>query len=834
MSIRSTRSPWIAAVLAGAIALPNGALLRAQTPTPTPKPAATTQKTAAPPSVPPQVAAAAGQPPAGTNADTGWPRTIALNSGNVEWYQPQVESWENQKNIVAWSAVSYTPSGGKPALGTIKIEGPTKVSVDERVVSMDLKITQFSFPSLSPDQVKTLVADVQKLPERQRVIDLDRLLAYVADSPLQVKNVEGIKADPPKIFANMGPAILIGMDGEPIWSPIKDVDLKYAVNTNWDLFQQTQTNTYYVRDEKSWMQATALAGPWTPVDKLPDSFKKLPADDNWKEVKEAVPGKKFNDKTKPKVFYSEDPAELIQIDGAPLLKPVVGAGDLQWVSNTEADLFRMGVKGDFYFLVAGRWFKSASLDGPWTFATPNLPEEFKKIPVEHERSRVLASIPGTSQATEAILLASIPRTARVNKKDIKAPTVDYAGGKAEFQPIEGAQGNLQRAVNTDKDIIKFGDLYYMCFQAVWFMAKSPDGPWEVASSVPKEIYTIPASSPANHVTYVTVEDNDDEWVTFAYAAAYTGMMIGWGCVVWGSGWYYPPYRWYGGYYPGYYPYARTYGMGAWYNPYTGGYGRGYAAYGPYGGVGVGSAYNPRTGTYARGAAAYGPGGSRSYGQAYNPRTGTYAQTRQGSNVYGNWGSSSVQRGDNWAQTAHADNYRRGTETNAARTSSGAAAIGRENNRTGSNSGAIRTSGGDIYAGRDGNVYRNTGGGWESSNGSGGWNPVDSVNPQGGNRTGTAGSGTTRPTTGAGSGTAGSGTATRPTTGSTSTSRPTTGSTATSRPTSSSTSQLDRDKAARSAGQTATTNRSTLQSGGMSRSGASSMGRSMGGGGRRGR
>ena len=88
---------------------------------------------------------------------------------------------------------------------------------------------------------------------------------------------------------------------------------------------------------------------------------------------------------------------------------------------------------------------------------------------------------------------------------------------------------------------------------------------------------------------------------------------------------------------------------------------------------MGASYNPRTGTYARGAAAYGPYGSRAAGQAYNPRTGTYAQTRQGSNVYGNWGTSSVQRGDNWAQTAHGENYRRGTSTAGIRTDSGAGA-----------------------------------------------------------------------------------------------------------------------------------------------------------------
>jgi hypothetical protein len=281
---------------------------------------------------------------------------------------------------------------------------------------------------------------------------------------------------------------------------------------------------------------------------------------------------------------------------------------------------------------------------------------------------------------------------------------------------------VERAANTDKDIVKYGDLYYMCFQGVWFISRAATGPWEVASSIPQQIYAIPASSPAHHITYVTVEDDDDddEWVTFAYVAAYTGVMVGWGCAVWGSGWYYPPYVGYGGFYPAYYPYGHTYGMGAWYNPYTGGYGRAAGVYGPYGGVGMGASYNPRTGTYARGAAAYGPYGSRAAGQAYNPRTGTYAQTRQGSNVYGNWGTSAVQRGDNWAQTAHVQNYRRGTSAAGIRTDSGAGAISRTG-PAGNRTTVGRTQGGDVYAGRDGNVYRRTdGGGWQQSTGDGSW------------------------------------------------------------------------------------------------------------------
>ena len=54
-----------------------------------------------------------------------------------------------------------------------------------------------------------------------------------------------------------------------------------------------------------------------------------------------------------------------------------------------------------------------------------------------------------------------------------APEVAYQGGAPQFQPIE--QTSVQRAVNTDKDILKVGDLYYMCFQGVWFMSKRRTG-----------------------------------------------------------------------------------------------------------------------------------------------------------------------------------------------------------------------------------------------------------------------------------------------------------------------------------------------------------------------
>ncbi len=335
------------------------------------------------------------------------------------------------------------------------------------------------------------------------------MLSNLDKSQVIPKNVEGVKADPPTIFFSTAPAVIMNLDGEPIWSPIKENDLKFAVNTNWDLFQYTPTNTLYLRNNDTWLKATDVKGPWSPAGKLPASFTKLPAEDNWKDVKANLPGKPVAASAVPKVFVSLQPAELILLTGVPVYRPVQGTG-LQWVSNTESDVFRMGTTGAVYYLVAGRWFTAADFTGPWTFATPTLPADFKKIPIEHERSRVLASVPGTDQAIEAVLLAEIPQTARVNKKETKAPDVAYQGD-AQFTPIE--KTTVERAVNTDKDVFKVGDLYYMCYQGVWFVGKSASGPWEVAESVPEQIYQIPVSSPSHHVTYVTIEeDNDDDWV----------------------------------------------------------------------------------------------------------------------------------------------------------------------------------------------------------------------------------------------------------------------------------------------------------------------------------
>ena len=88
------------------------------------------------------------------------------------------------------------------------------------------------------------------------------------------------------------------------------------------------------------------------------------------------------------------------------------------VSNTPSVLFLNGGDGKLYFLVAGRWFRAGGFNGPWTAASKDLPPEFAQIPDEDPAAFVKASVPGTRDAQDAVLLASIPTTTTVDMANV--------------------------------------------------------------------------------------------------------------------------------------------------------------------------------------------------------------------------------------------------------------------------------------------------------------------------------------------------------------------------------------------------------------------------------
>ncbi|MFI5223507.1 MAG: hypothetical protein ACHQX3_04565, partial [Nitrospirales bacterium] len=236
MSIHGSARSVFALVTAGSLLLSDIVpLLKAQETTPNPSPAQTTTAT----------------PAVAGEVDGGWPRDYTTPAGAaLRVFQPQIASWDGQKQMVAYSAASFTPKGAqKPNLGTLKLEADTSVAVSDRLVNFSkVKLTETSFQNLPKEQLQDIVTQVvdHSVKENGFVIALDRVLANLDKSQIIPKNVDGVKADPPTIFYSASPAVLINLDGEPIWSPIKENELKFAVNTNWDVFQYPPTGLYYL------------------------------------------------------------------------------------------------------------------------------------------------------------------------------------------------------------------------------------------------------------------------------------------------------------------------------------------------------------------------------------------------------------------------------------------------------------------------------------------------------------------------------------------------------------------------------------------------------------
>src|SRR5436189_4668308 len=494
------------------------------------------------------------------SGDPGWPRAKTSNGNRLIVYQPQVDDWKNFQDLTWRMAVSLTPKGGKEVVGVVEMKGITAVdNVNKVVVITNPEITGTYFPSLDPGAKEKMEQLFKSFIPPTLSISLHRLIASLpmqqAPSGVQLNN------DPPKIFVGYRPSILLSVDGEPALSEVPKTNLKFVVNTQWPLFFDSENSSYYLAVGQQWLTTNSLDAQWSPVKKLPRDMSKVPQDKQWSALKKIIPPPAKSGGVTPAVFYSDKPAEVILFDGQPVYAQIPDT-QLTYATNTDSVVFVYTPTQQFYYLTAGRWFSASDLQGPWTYATPDLPSDFAKIPLSSPASAILVSVPGTEEAKDAVLLAQVPTTMTIKPDEAQAKVkVEYAG-EPKFEPIKGT--SIAYATNTRDKVIKLEGIYYLCLQGVWFMAPAPTGPWTTCMSVPQEIYTIPPSSPVYNVTYVTQNANSDGTVQSSYTAGYLGAFVlgaATGAIVAnGSGYWCAPYYGYGYHY---YPYPTAYG-GAYY------------------------------------------------------------------------------------------------------------------------------------------------------------------------------------------------------------------------------------------------------------------------------
>jgi hypothetical protein len=701
----------------------------------TPAPGAPAKGAGAPsapasPAARPAAPAASGGPAASREAtgNAPWPRESTEGDRTYVVYQPQIEQWDGVR-LHARAAVSVE-SAASPIqnFGVAWFSARAEVDKANRLVALtDFRIDKVAFPS-EPDRA----AEYQKvleghLPRDAARISLDRVQAALAVTEAQASGAkpQAVKNDPPRVIVSTTPALLVLVDGKPALRPADGSSLLRVVNT-WALILVDQkSGKHYLRALGRWFEAASLDGPWSVAARPPaglDAAMQTVAksqrvnllDDPGPGVKEAAARGAL-----PTVYVSTVPAELIQTEGRPDYEPIEGT-ELLHVPNTSANIILDPTDQRHYILLSGRWFRTASLmNGPWEYVPHDkLPAAFAKIPETHPRGAVLASIPGTPQAKEALIDNNIPQTAEVNRA-----TTTYQAtyeGPPKFQPIEST--SLQYAVNSPAPVIQVdAKTYYSLKDGVWFVAAAPTGPWAVATAVAPAIYTIPVSSPLYYVTYVQVYGSTAQTVSVGYTPGYYGTVVApSSVVVYGTGYVYPPV--YVGAY--YYPPPVTYGYGA------------------------GFAWGAVTG-FAFGAIAAGAWGG-AWGCCHNDVDIERNVNINRNDAYNRWNSEQVrsnlesrsqsaqaratearqgaqQQAQQRAQSAQgrATEARQGAQQQAqqraqsAQSRAGEARQGAQ--QAAQQRGAARSN--DVYAGSDGNTYRRGAEGWERNSGQD-WNKAD--------------------------------------------------------------------------------------------------------------
>jgi hypothetical protein len=717
--------------------------------------------------------------------EDSWPREIKNGDTTFIIHQPQAESWDGRK-VEVLSAVQVKVAGSDETLyGAMRISGIAQVDKSTRMVELsDVAIIKAVFPS-NPDKegLYQRILQMSAVPVASKM-SLDRFETALAvmEAQQQYRSFP-LKNDPPAIIHSTVPAILVYVDGAPTFRAVKNLKLERAINAR-PLILKDPAGKLYLHLFDGWMEAGALSGPWTVCAKPPAELAEAQKDAIASGQVDLLQGKADPESQQPPpslakgplpvVYVVTTPTELIVTEGTPKFVQIPGTS-LTYAENTTGHIFKHTGENKLYFLISGRWFRSASAKGPWEFVKGgNLPPDFKNIPDDSPKENVKACVPDTQQALEAVIAANIPQTATVSRKEAKInpPRFD---GEPQFKALEGT--SLQYAANTATPIIQVdANTFYAVENGVWFKAASVQGPWIVADSVPAEIYAIPPSAPLHYVSYVKVYGSTATTVDVGYTAGYYGTMVTTGSgyvAVYGTGYPYSPWvgsTWFGppmtygcGSSVTYTPWdgwAFSFGFG-WssaYPMYPGGWG--YGAYPWWGPVGWGAYYPYPYYAPVYGGVAWGPGGAMAWGPGYRAgttgnvyhrygNTGAVTRTSAGYNAWTgnqyarqvgasyNSKNGNISAGQRAAvHNVYTGNYAYGGKGSITSGSTGNTITGGRinvgNSETGQSgsagyirgeSGGVARIGDSYYAAKDGTVYRRGSSGWEQNSGSG-WNSVD--------------------------------------------------------------------------------------------------------------
>ena len=491
------------------------------TPTQTTPPATAGPPAAASPPAATSPRAAASVQEAPVPDEATWPRAFTASGVTFKVHEPLVDGWD-EDTLVAHALVSAQPEGRPQAsMGTLRMTARTREDAATGMVKLsEVTVTGVRFPDAPDKTLNTWVAALRTgAPDLIDAISLARVQSGMAAVRARERGAAVLDVQVPRVVLAKKPTVLVYIDGEPQFVPVKGTPMSGVLNTRTILLRGA-SGKLYLRVYDGWVGADSLRGPWAVVKPPPEAVKleqtaRATGRANLLRGKPDPKTGRYPSLSKgalPQILVATKPTAVLVLDGEPRFAQIPGT-PLQYATNTSAHVFRDVEAKQIYVRVAGYWYRSQSTAGPWEYVPlASLPAGFLAIPSDSPKAAVKTAI-ATPQdratpddTTAPVMVQADTARARLNVT---------IGGDPKLEPIRGTQ--LNYVANASVPMIQFDDQRWFAIQnGVWFTATSVTGPWTVTAEVPPEIYAIPPTVPIYGAIHSRVLSSSSDTVFYGY------------------------------------------------------------------------------------------------------------------------------------------------------------------------------------------------------------------------------------------------------------------------------------------------------------------------------
>jgi hypothetical protein len=322
----------------------------------------------------------------------------------------------------------------------------------------------------------------------------------------------------------------LGFYDEPAVTPVGRSGVYYVRGSRNDVYRYG--NAWYMNYNGDWYRAMSHEGPWVFVSyrSVPRAVYTVPTRyRRWNDYRDrhymwTSSGYGYRDRDRggrgigfslrigdryrgPDLGFYDEPT-MIRVPGS----------YVYYTQDSDNDVYRYG--NYWYMNYNGDWYRAGSFRGPWVFVSfRSVPRDVYSVPTQYRRrwSDYRDQHYGMDTSSDDHVYYRGGTTTTTSSLSLRigsrysGPSITFST-EPEVVTVPGTRG-VYYVQDSDNDIYRYGNNWYMNYNGDWYRAGSYNGPWVFVGyrSVPRDVYSVPSTYRRNWSDYRDqhYDDSDD-------------------------------------------------------------------------------------------------------------------------------------------------------------------------------------------------------------------------------------------------------------------------------------------------------------------------------------